>query len=49
MFKDALVRRKYDVVLRMVREANLIGHSIIAYLQAKGFPEVTFVPIKQRL
>lgn len=40
VFKDALVRRKYDVVLRMVRESNLIGQSIIAYLQSKGFPEV---------
>ena len=35
IFKDALVRRKYDVVLRMVRESNLIGQAIISYLQQK--------------
>ena len=25
----------------MVRNANLVGQSIIAYLQQKGYPEVT--------
>ena len=28
-------------VLHMVRNANLVGQSIIAYLQQKGYPEVS--------
>ena len=39
-FKLALVNRKYDEVLQMVRGAKLVGQSIIAYLQKKGYPEV---------
>eukprot|EP01119_Soliformovum_irregulare_P024827 TRINITY_DN8_c0_g4_i1.p1 TRINITY_DN8_c0_g4~~TRINITY_DN8_c0_g4_i1.p1 ORF type:complete len:1245 (-),score=439.76 TRINITY_DN8_c0_g4_i1:63-3797(-) len=46
MFKHALVQRKYTVVLKMVREYNLIGQSIIAYLQRKGFPEVALHFVK---
>jgi coatomer subunit alpha len=36
-FKLALERRNYDEVLRT---SNLVGQSIIAYLQKKGYPEV---------
>ena len=39
-FKLALVKRNYDEVLYMVRNAKLVGQSIIAYLQKKGYPEV---------
>ncbi|KAJ0170762.1 hypothetical protein K1T71_013534 [Dendrolimus kikuchii] len=39
-FKLALVTRQYDQVLHMVRTAKLVGQSIIAYLQEKGYPEV---------
>lgn len=39
-FKLALVERKYDEVLHMVRTAKLVGQSVIAYLQKKGYPEV---------
>ena len=39
-FKLALLQRKFDTVLAMIRGAGLCGQSIIAYLQAKGFPEV---------
>ena len=39
-FKLALVNRNYDEVLRIVRNGNLSGQSIIAYLQQKGYPEV---------
>jgi coatomer protein complex subunit alpha (xenin) len=39
-FKLALVNRKYDEVLHMVRNAKLVGQAIIAYLQKKGYPEV---------
>lgn len=40
LFKFALIERKYSQVLKMVKESNLIGQSIISYLQKKGFPEV---------
>ena len=40
-FKLALVRNNYDEVLYLIRTSNLLGQSIIAYLQQKGFPEVS--------
>eukprot|EP01114_Cavostelium_apophysatum_P006979 TRINITY_DN1860_c0_g1_i1.p1 TRINITY_DN1860_c0_g1~~TRINITY_DN1860_c0_g1_i1.p1 ORF type:complete len:1253 (-),score=421.85 TRINITY_DN1860_c0_g1_i1:62-3820(-) len=46
MFKHALVQRKYATVQKMVREYNLIGQAIIAYLQKKGFPEVALLFVK---
>jgi coatomer protein complex subunit alpha (xenin) len=49
VFKDALIRRKYDLVLKMVRESNLIGQSIVSYLQRKGFPEVALHFVKDPL
>ena len=39
-FKLALIRDNYDEVLYLIRTSNLLGQSIIAYLQQKGFPEV---------
>ncbi|KAI1280548.1 Coatomer subunit alpha [Halotydeus destructor] len=45
-FKLALINRKYDEVLRMVRSSNLVGQSIIAYLQKKGYPEVALHFVK---
>ena len=39
-FKLALVRKNYDEVLHIIKTSNLVGQSIIAYLQKKGFPEV---------
>ncbi len=46
-FKLALVNRKYDEVLRMVRTAQLpVGQSLIAYLQKKGYPEVALHFVK---
>ena len=39
-FKLALVRNNYDEVLQIIKTSNLVGQSIIAYLQKKGFPEV---------
>ncbi len=35
-FKLALIHRKYDEVLHMVRNSKLVGQSIIGYLQKKG-------------
>uniref|UniRef100_V9K9W5 Coatomer subunit alpha n=1 Tax=Callorhinchus milii TaxID=7868 RepID=V9K9W5_CALMI len=45
-FKLALVNRKYEEVLHMVRSAKLVGQSIIAYLQRKGYPEVALHFVK---
>lgn len=39
-FKLALVRKNYDEVLQIIRNSNLVGQSIIAYLQKKGYPEI---------
>eukprot|EP00039_Didymoeca_costata_P018608 m.334182 g.334182 ORF g.334182 m.334182 type:complete len:1220 (+) comp17307_c0_seq1:152-3811(+) len=45
-FKVALVRRDYDQVLHMYRNSRLVGQSIIAYLQKKGYPEVALHVVK---
>jgi hypothetical protein len=39
-FKLALVRNNYDEMLHIIKTSNLLGQSIIAYLQKKGFPEI---------
>lgn len=39
-FKLALLRNNYEEMLHIIRTSNLLGQSIIAYLQQKGFPEV---------
>ncbi|KAJ3093508.1 hypothetical protein HK100_006568 [Physocladia obscura] len=45
-FKLALAHRKYDEVLYMIRTSNLVGQSIISYLQKKGYPEVALHFVK---
>lgn len=45
-FKLALIDRKYEEVLHIVRNAHLVGQSIIAYLQQKGYPEVALHFVK---
>lgn len=45
-FKLALVKHNYDDVLKIIQTSNLVGQSIIAYLQKKGFPEVCKVPFE---
>merc|ERR550532_1358249 len=45
-FKLALINKKYEEVLHMVRNAKLVGQSIIAYLQKKGYPEVALHFVK---
>lgn len=40
-FKLALLNKNYDEVLRIIQTSNLVGQSIISYLQQKGFPEVS--------
>lgn len=43
-FKLALLRNNYEEMLYIIRTSNLLGQSIIAYLQQKGFPEVRRFP-----
>lgn len=40
LFKLALMKRKSKEVLRLMQTNKLVGQSIIAYLQKKGYPEV---------
>ena len=39
-FKLALVNKKYDEVLHIIQTSNLVGQSIISYLQKKGYADV---------
>ncbi|KAJ1339880.1 hypothetical protein BSLG_005540 [Batrachochytrium salamandrivorans] len=45
-FKLALIRRNYDEVFHIIRTSNLVGQSIISYLQKKGYPEVALQFVK---
>jgi coatomer protein complex subunit alpha (xenin) len=48
-FKMALYSKSYDTILKMVREANLIGNSIVGYLQKKGYPDIALHFVKDPL
>jgi coatomer protein complex subunit alpha (xenin) len=39
-FKLALLQKRFDAVIAMIRAGRLCGQAIIAYLQQKGYPEV---------
>ncbi|KAJ1729506.1 hypothetical protein LPJ61_003488 [Coemansia biformis] len=39
-FKLALQRKNYEEVVSIIRNSNLVGQSIIAYLQKNGYPEI---------
>lgn len=39
-FKMSLVKRNYEEMLHLIRTSSLVGQSIIAYLQKKGYPEI---------
>ncbi|KAJ6473546.1 coatomer subunit alpha-2 [Mycena vitilis] len=39
-FKLALLKNNYEEMLYIIRTSTLLGQSIIAYLQRKGFPEI---------
>ena len=43
-FKVALAKKEYKEMVRIIKTSNLVGQSIIGYLQKKGYPEV-FLPI----
>jgi coatomer protein complex subunit alpha (xenin) len=45
--KAELLAVYYFQVLHMVRNARLVGQSIIAYLQQKGYPEVALHFVKE--
>lgn len=39
-FKLALVKRNYEEMLTIIKTSSLVGQSVIAYLQKKGYPEI---------
>ncbi|KAJ2782487.1 hypothetical protein H4R18_002239 [Coemansia javaensis] len=39
-FKLALQNKNYEEVVSIIRNSNLVGQSIIAYLQKNGYPEI---------
>ncbi|KAJ1770968.1 hypothetical protein LPJ74_002768 [Coemansia sp. RSA 1843] len=39
-FKLALIHKNYEEVVSIIRNSNLVGQSIIAYLQKNGYPEI---------
>ncbi|GAB5368304.1 hypothetical protein AAMO2058_001307900 [Amorphochlora amoebiformis] len=46
IYKVAVTKCKYRTVVRIMRSGKLVGKSIIAYLQKKGFPEVALHFVK---
>ncbi|WVZ03591.1 hypothetical protein V8G54_024397 [Vigna mungo] len=46
IFKLSLLKKKYDQVMNMIRNSQLCGQAVIAYLQQKGFPEVALHFVK---
>ncbi|KAK8940511.1 Coatomer subunit alpha-3 [Platanthera zijinensis] len=46
IFKLALLTKRYDHVMSMIRNSQLCGQAVIAYLQQKGFPEVALHFVK---
>ncbi|KZS96311.1 coatomer subunit alpha-2 [Sistotremastrum niveocremeum HHB9708] len=47
-FKLALLNKNYDEVLRIIQTSNLVGQSIISYLQQKGFPEIALHFVQEK-
>jgi coatomer protein complex subunit alpha (xenin) len=39
-FKLALVQGQHEEVMKIIKNSNLVGQAIIAYLQKKGYPEI---------
>lgn len=46
VFKLSLLRKRYDHVMNMIKNSQLCGQAVIAYLQQKGFPEVALHFVK---
>ncbi|KAK9670961.1 hypothetical protein K7432_017183, partial [Basidiobolus ranarum] len=45
-FKLALINKNYDEVLHVIKHSNLVGQSVIAYLQKIGYPEIALHFVK---
>ncbi|KAK9723294.1 hypothetical protein K7432_002041 [Basidiobolus ranarum] len=45
-FKLALINKNYDDVLHIIKHSNLVGQSVIAYLQKIGYPEIALHFVK---
>ncbi|KAL6493066.1 hypothetical protein OROGR_032825 [Orobanche gracilis] len=46
VFKLSLMRKRYDQVMSMIKNSELCGQAMIAYLQQKGFPQVALYFVK---
>ncbi|EPS65879.1 hypothetical protein M569_08896 [Genlisea aurea] len=46
VFKLSLLRKRYDQVMSMIKNSDLCGQAMIAYLQQKGFPQVALYFVK---
>ena len=46
IFKLSLLKKRYDHVMSMIRNSQLCGEAVIAYLQQKGFPDVALHFVK---
>ncbi|KAJ6375619.1 hypothetical protein OIU77_000576 [Salix suchowensis] len=46
IFKLSLLKKRYDHVMSMIKNSQLCGQAMIAYLQQKGFPEVALHFVK---
>ncbi|KAG8389909.1 hypothetical protein BUALT_Bualt01G0028000 [Buddleja alternifolia] len=46
VFKLSLLRKRYDQVMTMIKNSELCGQAMIAYLQQKGFPQVALYFVK---
>ncbi|KAL5713383.1 hypothetical protein ACHQM5_015468 [Ranunculus cassubicifolius] len=46
VFKLSLLKKKYDHVMSIIKNSQLCGQAMIAYLQQKGFPEVALHFVK---
>ncbi|KAL6504720.1 hypothetical protein OROHE_023478 [Orobanche hederae] len=46
VFKLSLLQKRYDQVMSMIKNSDLCGQAMIAYLQQKGFPQVALYFVK---
>jgi coatomer protein complex subunit alpha (xenin) len=44
--KLALARRRYDEIAVMLKNAKVVGQSVIAYFHKKGYPEIALQFVK---
>ncbi|XP_051149994.1 coatomer subunit alpha-1-like [Andrographis paniculata] len=46
IFKLSLLKKRFDQVMGMIKNSELCGQAMIAYLQQKGFPQVALYFVK---